>query len=137
MQTGAAQAAVVSLGRIGQIALVVRDLSTAVAFYRDALGLPFLFEAPPSLAFFDCAGQRLMLTRPEDGQPAAGNSLLYFTVPDLDAAHAALGARGVRFVDRPHLVARMPDHDLWMCFLRDSEGNVVGLMSEVRPPAPR
>ncbi|MGZ8493327.1 MAG: VOC family protein, partial [Gemmatirosa sp.] len=95
------------LGRIGQIAMTMHDLPGAVAFYRDVLGLPLLFEAPPGLAFFDCAGQRLMLARPEDGESARGSSVLYFTVPDVHAAHATLLARGVRFVDAPHLVARL------------------------------
>lgn len=127
----AAQATGTGLGRVGQIAIAVADLDGAVAFYRDALGLPLLFQAPPGLAFFDCAGLRLMLAGAEDGEPPRGNSVLYFVVADLPAAHAALAARGVPFVDEPHLVARMPDHDLWMCFLRDPEQNLIGLMSEV------
>ena len=119
------------LGRIGQIAMGMRDLDAAVAFYRDALGLPLLFTAPPGLAFFDCAGLRLMLARPEGDTAPNGNSTFYFTVPDIHAAHASLSARGVPFVDAPHLIARMPDHELWMCFLRDPEQNLIGLMSEV------
>jgi methylmalonyl-CoA/ethylmalonyl-CoA epimerase len=119
------------LGRVGQVAMTVQDLDGAVAFYRDALGLPLLFTAPPGLAFLDCAGLRLMLTRPEDGAPVAGNSVLYFSVPDIRATHAALSARGVAFVDEPHLIARLPDREVWMCFLRDPEGNLLGLMSEV------
>jgi methylmalonyl-CoA/ethylmalonyl-CoA epimerase len=119
------------LGRIGQIAMTMQDLRGAVAFYRDVLGLPLLFEAPPGLAFFDCAGQRLMLARPEDGEEAHGNSVLYFTVPDVRAAHATLRARGVRFVDEPHLVARLADREIWMAFLRDPEENLLAIMAEV------
>lgn len=119
------------LGRIGQIGVTVRDLDRAVAFYRDALGLPFLF-ATPSLAFFDCAGVRLMLGLPEQASSDHPSSILYFTVPDLRAAYDALASRGVRFIDEPHPIARMPDHELWMAFFNDTEGNTHGLMCEVR-----
>ena len=119
------------LGRIGQIAMTVQDLPGAVTFYRDVLGLPLLFEAPPGLAFFDCAGQRLMLSRPEDGDAPRGNSVLYFVVPDVHAAHATFRARGVQFVDEPHLVARLADREIWMVFLRDPEENLLALMAEV------
>jgi methylmalonyl-CoA/ethylmalonyl-CoA epimerase len=121
--------------RVGQIAVLVHDVERATAFYRDVLGLRFLFSAPPGLAFFDCGGVRLMLGKPEG--ESGGTSTLYYVVPDIGAAYDALRTRGATFIDAPHLIAPMPDHDLWMCFLRDSEGNVVGLMSEVRPPAPR
>jgi methylmalonyl-CoA/ethylmalonyl-CoA epimerase len=119
------------LSRLGQIALNAHDLDRAVAFYRDGLGLPFLFRAP-NLAFFDCAGVRLMLAlseRPELDHPG---SILYFSVDDLNSAYETLAPRGVTFTDQPHLIARMPDHDLWMAFFVDSEGNPLGLMSEVR-----
>jgi methylmalonyl-CoA/ethylmalonyl-CoA epimerase len=118
------------LGRIGQIALTVRDIETSVAFYRDALGMCFLFQVP-NLAFFDCDGIRLMLTRPEKAGETAG-SVIYFKVPNIQQAFAALSSRGVVFEDEPHLIAKMPDHDLWMTFFRDPDRNLLGLMSEVR-----
>jgi methylmalonyl-CoA/ethylmalonyl-CoA epimerase len=121
----------VALSRLGQIALTVRDLPRAVAFYRDVLRLPFLFQVP-NLAFFDCAGVRLMLSPPEGPEASHHASVLYFTVPDLTLAYDELRARGVTFRDAPHLIARLPDHELWMAFFEDSEGNVLGLMSEVR-----
>jgi methylmalonyl-CoA/ethylmalonyl-CoA epimerase len=121
----------VALSRLGQIALTVRDLPRAVAFYRDVLRLPFLFQVP-NLAFFDCAGVRLMLSPPEGSAPRHHASVLYFTVPDLTLAYDELRARGVTFRDAPHVIARLPDHVLWMAFFEDSEGNVLGLMSEVR-----
>ncbi|HEY1013266.1 MAG TPA: VOC family protein [Herpetosiphonaceae bacterium] len=117
-----------ALGPLGQIALPVEDPERATAFYRDTLGLPHLFSAGP-LAFFDCGGVRLMLSPPEGDGPRAG-STLYFKVGDIAAAHAALQARGVAFVDEPHVIAEMADHTLWMVFFRDSEGNLLGLMSE-------
>jgi methylmalonyl-CoA/ethylmalonyl-CoA epimerase len=99
------------------------------------LGLRLLFRAPPGLAFFDCGGVRLMLSRPEGAETPACAGLPYYVVPDIGAAHTALVDRGVAFVGAPHLVARLPDHDLWLAVFRDSEDNLLALMSEVRPPS--
>ena len=124
-------AAAFGLAQIGQIAVTVGDLDRAVAFYRDVLGVPFLFRVP-DIAFFDCVGVRLMLSaaeRPEHDHPA---SIIYYKVDDLRRAYAMLGERGVSFIDAPHLIAAMPDHELGMAFGKDSEGNTFGLMSEVR-----
>ena len=96
------------------------------------LGLKLLFKAGPGLAFFDCGGVRLMVTRPEKPEFDHPGSILYFAVPDIRTAHARMKNKGVHFEDEPHLIARMPDHDLWMVFFRDTEGNLMGLMSEVR-----
>ena len=119
-----------ALDRIGQIAINVHDVARAVQFYRDTLGMRFLFEVP-KLAFFDCGGVRLMLSLPESKEFDHPGSVLYYKVADINASHAALKARGVEFIDEPHLIARMPDHDLWMVFLHDTEGNTLALMSEV------
>src|SRR5882672_387096 len=104
-----------SLGPIGQIAMNVRDLERAVAFYRDKLGVRFLFQVP-RLAFFDLAGIRLMLSLPEAPEHDHPGSVLYFRVSDIEAAHGELEGRGVAFMSPPHFIARMPDHDLWMAF---------------------
>lgn len=119
-----------TLQAIGQIAVPTTNLDRAVAFYRDALGLDFLFETGP-LAFLSCGDVRLMLTEPE-GDEEHGASVLYFRVDDINGARSELAARGVAFDDEPHLIARMPDHELWMTFFRDPDGNLHGLMSEVR-----
>jgi methylmalonyl-CoA/ethylmalonyl-CoA epimerase len=128
-----APAAFVPPARVGQIAIPVGDIDRAAGFYADTLGLRLLFRAPPGLAFFDCGGVRLMLTVAAPGESPAGAGIIYYVVSDLPAAHAALRARGVRFEDTPHCVARLPDHELWMTFCRDSEENLLALMSEVRP----
>lgn len=123
-----------ALDRIGQIAVPVRDLARATAFYRDVLGMRFLFQAPPGLAFFDCGGVRLMLAAPEgsaDADAPHGASVLYYSVPDIAAAYDTLATRSVQFAQAPHLIAKLPDRDVWMAFFRDSEENLVGLMSEV------
>ena len=120
------------ISHIGQIAINAHDIERATTFYQDALGLKLLFKAGPGLAFFDCGGVRLMLTRPEKPEFDHPSSILYFSVPDIYAAHASMKGNGVKFEDEPHLIAKMPDHELWMTFFRDSEGNLLGLMSEVR-----
>jgi methylmalonyl-CoA/ethylmalonyl-CoA epimerase len=109
----------------------VHDVERAVRFYRDALGLPFLFEAPPRLAFFDCEGVRLMLSTPEPGFDHPG-SVLYFAVDDIGRSRDDLAARGVTFRTEPHKIATLPDRDVWLAEFQDSEGNTLALMSEPR-----
>ena len=121
----------VGISRLGQVQIRAHDVKRATMFYQDVLGLKLLFEAPPGLAFFDCAGVRLMIDRPEKPEFDHPSSILYFAVPDIQAAHAQLKQSGVHFEDEPHVIARMPDHDLWMTFFRDSENNLLALMSEV------
>jgi methylmalonyl-CoA/ethylmalonyl-CoA epimerase len=125
------------LGRIGQIALRVGDVAAATEYYRDVLGLPFLFSAPPGMAFFDCDGTRLLLGEPEPGsepadEPAGGHgTILYFRVRDIRSAHRVLVERTVEFVEDPRQVADMGDHTLWLAFFRDPWSNTLALMSEV------
>ena len=118
------------LSRIGQIAVVVHDLARAVAFYRDTLGMRLLFEAPPSMAFFDCSGIRLMLSQPSSPEVDHPN-IIYYRVDDIQQAKDALAARGVKFNHEPRIIARLPQGDLWMADFRDPDGNVLELMSEV------
>lgn len=120
------------LSAIGQIAMRATDIERAVAFYRDRLGLRFLFQAPPKLAFFDCGGIRLMLTQPESPEFDHPGSILYFKVTGIEAQYEEMAAAGVEFVEAPKLIARMPDHHLWLAAFRDSEGNTLALMEEKR-----
>nr|ACN58756.1 glyoxalase/bleomycin resistance protein/dioxygenase [uncultured bacterium BLR8] len=117
---------------IGQIAITVADVPTALGFYRDVLGLDFLFSPAPTLAFLASGDVRIMLSTPQGAGAVGANSILYFKVMDIESAHAAFVARGARADEAPHLVAKMPDHDLWLGFLRDPDGNLVGLMEEKR-----
>lgn len=119
----------IGIQRIRQIAVTVRDLDRATAFYRDVLALPFLFGAP-GMSFFECGGVRLMLAMPEEAVPAAA-SILYFQVVDIVAAHDRLVERGVEFEGKPHVVHRAENHDMWLGFFRDSERNLMALLSEV------
>jgi predicted enzyme related to lactoylglutathione lyase len=119
---------------IGQISIIVHDLERATAFYRDMLGLPLLFTAG-NLAFFDCGGVRLMLGPAETPELDHPSSILYFRVPDINTAHQRLVERGVAIEAPPRLIAPMPTYDLWMSGFRDSEGNLLELMSEVPRPA--
>lgn len=117
------------LRQIGQIRIQVTDVDRAVEFYRDKLGMQFLY-AFPGLGFFDADGVRLMLVEPE-GRAFGGESAIYYRVDDIGQAVATLESRGVTFDDQPHVVHRDPAYDLWMAFFRDPDGNVLALMSEV------
>jgi len=119
-----------AIDRITQLAIPVRDLARATAFYRDILGLRYLFEAP-DLAFFDCAGVRLMLSVPETPETEHHASIIYYAVSDITAAADTLVARGVTLAAPPHRIARMPTHDIWMAFFRDSEDNLLAITSDV------
>jgi methylmalonyl-CoA/ethylmalonyl-CoA epimerase len=119
------------LGQLGQIALAAADAERTLAYYRDVVGLPFLFRYD-HLIFFDCGGVRLFIEcgAKNEGQPRSG--CLYFKVPDIDRAYTDLKERGVIFDDKPHLIARMPDHELWMAFFKDPDANQLAIMCEKR-----
>lgn len=123
----------VSLSRIRQIALSVTDIAAATSFYRDTLGMKLLFEAPPSLAFFDCDGVRLMLSGAQatGENPREDKAVIYYWVDDIKASCAALAADGAKFVQEPHLVAKLATGEVWIGFIEDGVGNTVGIMSEV------
>ena len=116
------------LSQIGQVAIVVRDVERAVEFYRDRLGMRFLFTAP-GLGFFQCGDVRLMLSRPEAPEFDHPSSIIYFTVDDIDLAYQTLRGRGVQFRDEPHLIHRAESYDLWMAFFRDLDENTLALMA--------
>jgi predicted enzyme related to lactoylglutathione lyase len=120
------------LSKIRQIALTVSDVGTALTFYRDVLGLDFLFSAGPNLAFLDAGGVRIMLTTPQGAGAVGQNSILYFAVDNVEAVHSTLLARGAKNERAPLLTAKMPDHELWIGFIRDPDGNIIGLMEERR-----
>ena len=121
-----------TISGIGQIAITVSDVAKAKAFYRDILGLAFLFDAGPNLAFLRAGNVRIMLSTPQGHGEVGKNSVLYFKVDDVTSAHAAIVARGGKNERAPQMAARMPDHELWIGFVRDPDDNLVGLMSEVR-----
>lgn len=122
-------AASFGLDRIGQILVPITDIDRAVEFYRDRLGMSFLFRFP-GMAFFDCGGIRLYLAVPES-RSFRGRATIYYRVDDIDAAVEALEARGVTFDDRPHVVHRDEQQELWMAFFRDPDGNNLALMAEI------
>ena len=118
------------LNQIGQIAINAHDLGRSIAFYRDTLGMRYLFTAG-DLAFFDCGGIRLMLALPDKPEFDHPSSILYFKVADIQQAHAALVSRQVQTVEAPRFIAKLEKHDLWLSSFYDSEGNLMALMSEV------
>ena len=120
------------LSEIGQIAITVSDISKALPFYRDVLGLTFLFSPGPNLAFLSAGKVRIMLSTPQGAGTVGQNSILYFKVTDIVATHDAIVARGATSERAPQLAAKMPDHELWIGFIRDPDGNLIALMEERR-----
>jgi predicted enzyme related to lactoylglutathione lyase len=120
------------LSEIGQIAITVGDVSKALPFYRDALGLTFLFSPAPTLAFLSAGSVRIMLSTPQGAGAVGSNSILYFKVAGIDAVYEAIVSRGATADHEPEFVVKMPDHELWIAFVRDPDGNLVGLMEEKR-----
>ena len=120
----------VNLGRIEQVAIPVRDLARAAAFYRDTLGMKLLFEVPPQLAFFDCEGIRLALSISSDPMYDPPGSIVYYRVDDIEGTHAELESRGVEFLRGPHRIAELGDVEIWMAFFEDTEGNTLAITSE-------
>lgn len=123
----------VTLSKIRQIALPVRDTSEAKLFYRDILGLRHLFDAPPGLSFFDCGGVQLMLAGP-DGQGKDGeqqHAVLFYDVADIKGTHARIESSGAKSLEEPRVIARMNGREIWVSSVSDGQGNVVGLMSDV------
>ena len=114
--------------RVAQIAITIQDLERAKRFYGDVLGLKHLFDAPPGLSFFQCGETRLMLSRPE-GPETAGNSILYYGVEDVDSMYRAMQAQGVAFDEPPRCIAQVEGRDIWLAICRDSESNLLGLIS--------
>jgi predicted enzyme related to lactoylglutathione lyase len=121
-----------TVSEIGQIAVTVSDVSVALPFYRDVLGLEFLFSPGPALAFLRAGSVRLMLSTPQGAGSVGHNSILYFKVNDIVAVHAAIVGRGAKEERPPQFAARLPDHELWTAFVRDPDHNLIGLMEERR-----
>jgi predicted enzyme related to lactoylglutathione lyase len=122
----------VSVGDIGQVAVTVSDVASARQFYGEVLGLRFLFDAGPNLAFLAAGPVRIMLATPQGAGAVGQNSILYFRVHDVESAYQSLCERGATADSKPALVAKMSDHDLWLAFVRDPDGNLVGQMEERR-----
>lgn len=120
------------LSHIRQIAITVSNVVSSLAFYRDVLGLQHLFSPGDDLAFLAAGDVRIMLSAGEGGARPGANSILYFAVSDVESAHAALVARGAKDERGPEVTATMPDHELWTAFVRDPDGNLLGLMEERR-----
>jgi methylmalonyl-CoA/ethylmalonyl-CoA epimerase len=118
--------------KIAQLLVPVDDLARGIAFYRDVLGLPFLFEAPPQMAFFNCGGVRLLLGVPPTGQPPQRGSAIYFQVAEIASIFSTLKTSGVLFSAEPHVVHRTPNAELWLAEFQDPFGNQLALTCEVR-----
>lgn len=125
------QASSFGLSQIVQIAVTAHDLERAAEFYRDKLGMKHLFSVPPKMAFFDCDGVRLMLSLPDKPEFDHPSSIIYFNVTDIQEAAKTLSERGVQFEEKPIFVADMGSYDLWLASFRDSENNLLALMSNV------
>lgn len=117
--------------KVAQIMIPVDDFDKGVAVYRDILGIPFLFTAPPQMAFFDCSGMRLLVGVMPAGQKAHRGSAIYFQVPDIHGVFSYLKEKGVHFLVEPHVVNRTPQSELWLAEFTDPDGNLLALMNEV------
>jgi len=117
--------------KIGQLLIPVDDFDKGVAFYKEVLGLPFLFAAPPQMAFFSCGNVRLLVGVVPSGQKAQRGSAIYFQVADIHGAFVSLRDNGVQFLAEPHVVNRTPKTELWLAEFADLDGNQLALMSEV------
>ena len=115
-----------------QVAITVSDVEIALPFYRDVIGLKFLFSPAPTMAFLAAGSVRIMLSTPQGAGTVGHNSILYFKVTDIASTHAAMVGRGASSEREPQFVAKMADHDLWSSFLRDPDRNLIGLMEEKR-----
>jgi len=120
------------LSEIGQIAITVSDVSVALPFYRDVLGLNFLFSPSSTLAFLSAGSVRIMLSTPQGSGVVGGNSTLYFKVSNLNTIFSEIVIRGATVEREPQMAAKLPDHELWIGFLRDPDGNLIGVMEEKR-----
>ncbi len=115
---------------VGQLLIPVEDLERATTYYRDTLGLPFLFSAPPQMSFFQAGSVRLLVGVPEDDRPRQRGSMVYFRVSDIHSVQQTLAGRGVAFHAQPHVVHRTPTSELWLTEFRDPDGNELALMSD-------
>lgn len=119
------------LAGILQIAIPVKDADRASAFYAEKLGMQLLFKPAPNMAFLQCGEVRVYLeANPSGGGEAGGNSMIYFRATDIDRAHASFKERGVEIKEAPHVIARLPDREIWLMWIRDSESNLLGVMQE-------
>ena len=122
----------IKFSKIRQIAVPVTDIAEATRFYRDVLGMRHLFDAPPQLSFFDCGGVQLMLSGPEaSGKDDQQRPIIYYDVADIKGTHAKLTAAGAATIEQPHMIARMGGREIWIGFISDGQGNMVGLMGDV------
>ena len=117
---------------VGQISIPVDDLESAIAFYRDVLEIPFLFQVPgnPAMAFFDCNGTRLYIVKIENPDAHQGSSVIYFKVDSAHEAAEELNAKGVKLESEPHIIHQTDSYTLWMAFFRDPSNNLMAVMSE-------
>jgi predicted enzyme related to lactoylglutathione lyase len=122
-----------AISGIRQIAVTVSDTESALRFYRDILGLEFLFAPNADLAFVQAGDVRIMLSKPQGAGTVGANSILYFSVTDIESAFDAFVSKGAESERPPALAAKMPDHELWIAFLKDPDGNLVGVLEEKRP----
>jgi len=114
-----------TVSEIGQIAIVVSDVSKAKHFYADVLGLKPLFDAGPNLSFLAAGTVRIMLTTPQGAGEVGKNSILFFKTAAIDSTYKAIVERGAKAESEPHMVARLPDHELLLAAVRDPDGNIV------------
>ncbi|WP_394174153.1 VOC family protein [Thalassotalea litorea] len=119
-----------NIKKVGQIAIAVSDVNVAKQFYCDVLGLALLFDVLPAMAFIQAGDTRIMLTQLQGNEKDHHTSVIYYQVDDIDSYANKLRDQEIDFEQKPQLAAKMPDHELWLGFLRDPDNNLLAIMAE-------
>lgn len=117
---------------LGQLAITVENVKRSLEFYRDILGLDFIFSPSENLAFLRCGATRIMLATPQGAGEIGKNSIPYFKLSNIEEFYKTAVANGARQEREPQLAVQMPDHELWIGFLKDPDENLIGIMEEKR-----
>ncbi len=119
------------IDKIGQIAITVSNIEKSMLFYRDTIGLKYLFH-DNNVALFDLNGIRLMLGKNESDQKKPFGMIIYFMVNEINSEFEKIKNKGVKTIREPHFTAKYNDKEIWLAFFKDMDENIFALMEERR-----